>query len=145
MKTIQLRPHHLICLLRFKKGGYKLENGHDQKYQKCKEIQKIAGNNPRIQLKIVFGFDDICTFCAYKGKKGCLDKKTDKLAKAIDKRIISCLKLKKNQVMPAGKAFLLALEKIPAEKIKEICRGCESIPICSSKKGLKQSFVKKLK
>jgi hypothetical protein len=138
---IKLRPHHLLCIPRFKLGGYDAEIRN-----KTRAIQKKIKQNPQTKVKMIYGPDDICASCCFCINKKCAkEKDLYKVIRKIDEKVRKYLKIRKNQIFPAKEIFGLALEKIPNKRLKNFCGKCEFLRFCSAKKGLNQSFVKHLK
>jgi len=137
---IKLRAHHLLCLSRFKGGGY-----NKKIREKIRKIQNKIKKNPNVIIHICRSIDDICISCPFINQKRC-EKKEDinKDIKLQDQNVLKFLKIKNNQKIKAKDIILLLNKKIKNEELKRICKGCEFLPFCI-KYGMNKSLMKKTK
>ena len=136
---IKLRPHHLVCIPRFYRGGY------DKKFAKnMKKICLIIRKNPNIKIKIVSRLDDLCEECPHKYKKGCIQsKKMGKWVVNQDRKVVRYLKIKQNSVYTAKEIFNLSMNKIGSKDVEKICHGCIFLKNCAHV-GINKSFQKEV-
>lgn len=137
---IKIRAHHLLCIPRFKGGGYN-KNIRERIF----EIQKRIKENPNIKIKVVKECDNICDACPFKKDNIC--KKTPKLNYWIlvqDNKVLKKLNIKNNQTFKAKNIFKLSIVKIKNKELKNICKRCNFLDFCL-KYGLNKSFVSKIK
>lgn len=137
---MNIRGHHLLCIPRFKGGGY------DRKFGKnLFKIQKRIRKNPNIKIKIIKSCDEVCRLCPYNSRNKCSKKPNlEYLIRAQDKKVIRKLGIRENKRWKARSIFGLSIEKIKNKELKKICGDCEFLKFCL-KYGLNQSFVNDLK
>ena len=136
----KLRGHHLLCIPRFKVGGYNKEIRN-----KIKSIQKEIIKNPNKKVKIIMECDDICDSCPYKDKNKCnKSKEMNRLVKRQDEIVLKILNIEKNSTLKANEVFLQSINTIGNKEIKKICNGCEYLNSCLKYK-LNTSFTNRLK
>ncbi|MGB9643071.1 MAG: DUF1284 domain-containing protein [Candidatus Ratteibacteria bacterium] len=128
---INLRPHHLFCILGFCGRGYNKTFAENME-QICYQIK----NNPGIKIVLVDGVDDICNCCPYNSGSVCL-KKTDSEAslKNREKEIIRILGLDFNVSIEAVKIYNQIKNLYPMDAIIPLCEQCEWYCLGYCKKG----------
>jgi uncharacterized protein len=138
-KLIKIRGHHLLCIPRFYGGGYDKPFGDNMK-KICFDIRK----NPDVKIKVLKSCDDLCEKCPYKKDEIC--KKTPKLNEWVlrqDEKVMRKLKISEGSTHTAKDIFSCSIEKITAENLGEICKGCVFLKNCL-KVGINNSFKKDL-
>lgn len=136
-RIIKIRPHHLLCILRYYRGGY------NKKYtNNLKKICKILRKNPNLKIKITKKCDDICIKCPHQINNICKKRKNiNHYILIMDNKVLKLLKIKNNSVYKARDILNLSIDKIKNKELKNICRGCEFLKFCI-KYNLNKSFVK---
>ena len=137
MDEIKLRPHHLLCIPRYYRGGYVAETMK----KICSNIRKKSNT----KIKVVKKTDDVCTGCLHLKKDFC--NKRPKINKYIliqDEMVLKKLNVKENSVHKAKDIFNHSVNEITNEDLKEICNGCDFLESCL-KWGPNKSFVKDIK
>ncbi len=134
-KGIPLRAHHLLCLLGFQGIGYTadfIRNFH--------KVTRIVEQNPDLEVEVVDTCDVVCLQCpnaqglnCYKGGLS-----ENKNVKEMDRRVMEKLGIRPGDRFKASELFDLIKEKIRPEDFKDICGGCEWLPLGFCARGLEQ-------
>jgi hypothetical protein len=137
---MRIRAHHLLCIPRFKGGGY------DKKIRKKMFlVQKKIIKNSKLKVRLVKKCDYICLSCPFFNKNKCRKRKNIEYWINIqENKIVKRLKIRYNQNFLAKNIFMLSINEIKNKELKNICRGCEYLKYCL-KHGINKSFIKKLK
>ena len=137
---MNIRAHHLVCIPRFKGGGY------SKKFREnLFSIQKRIRKNPDIEIKITRSCDEICHTCPFKKGNKCLKKKSSNYwIRVQDNKIIKKLNIKENKKWRARDVFNQSIKKIKNKELKKICGECEFLKFCL-KYNLNKSFIDDLK
>lgn len=134
---MKIRAHHLLCIPRFRGGGYSKEAGRHLR-STCKSIRE----NPEKKIRVVMECDDICLKCPHFNGKICVKRKgINKIILAHDDRVLKKLGIKKNMNYEIRNIFNLSVREIGSEQLKDICKGCGFLEYCI-KYGINTSFVK---
>ncbi len=113
--TLTLRGHHLGCVL---KGL------HDAAEHPTVPIAVAwLRANPRGNVAVVVGPDDICTPCPHWTGETC-GRGFEELNKGKDARFIAQMGLKPGDSMPARELFALLCSRCSAAFFAEVCPGC---------------------
>ncbi|MFH1364070.1 MAG: DUF1284 domain-containing protein [Candidatus Aenigmatarchaeota archaeon] len=134
---MELRPHHLVCLPRYYRGGYDKRSSENNR-RICNHIR----TKPTSKFKLIMGCDDVCSKCPH--MKDGLCRKTSEINKWIKKQdsdIISLLKMRPDTSYTFRNAFNISIEKITNKELKTVCKGCEFLNSCL-KWGVNNSFRK---
>lgn len=132
---INIRPHHLLCIPRFRRGGYAKEG-----FSKiCSEIR----GKPETKIRIIKRCDDICQRCPNKNQKICKNEEFNKEILFQDNFVLKRLKLKENSTNKVKEIFNLSIKEITNDDIRNICVGCLFFKACL-KWGINKSFAKDL-
>ena len=132
---IRIRAHHLLCIPRFKGGGYNKEIRG-----KIFNIQKEIKNNKKI--KVISECDEICKSCPFKNNNKCeKEQGINKNIKIQDKKVLRSLKIKNNSIINAQDIINLSIGSIDNKELVNICKGCDFLQSCL-KQGLNKSLVK---
>ncbi len=130
---IRIRPHHLLCIPRFYRGGYAAEG--------FKKVSKILRKNSNIKIRIVKECDDVCNKC---NNYDNVCKKRQGINKEIliqDGLVLKKLNLKDKSIHKVKDVFNLSINTITKKNLKSICEGCEFLSGCL-KWGVNKSFLK---
>jgi hypothetical protein len=115
---LELRPHHLFCLLGFRGLGYS-----EAFVANFERVLRVLEGDPPVRL--VEGYDAICRACPRKGET-CREAKW----KEKDEAFLQVLGAGYREVL-GGKSLL---ERARREKergaIRSLCRGCRWIELC---------------
>lgn len=136
-RKMKIRAHHLLCIPRFKGGGYN-KNIRD----KIRDIQKKIKENPDLKIVITTSCDDICNSCTFNINNKCMKKQNSNYwIKVQDSKVMKRLGIKNNQEFLAKDIFTMSINKITNKELKQICKGCEFLRCCL-KYSLNKSFIK---
>ncbi len=125
---MNLRPHHLLCLLGFQ--GY----GYSQPFvDNLLSIFNAILNNPDIQITIKVGCDDICAFCPHLQNNICLrDNSSEKNVLQMDHQVLSLINIAAGNKFPASQIFLILKQKLSQRDVtKNICGLCQWKNVCN--------------
>lgn len=116
---IELRPHHLLCLVGWRGHGY------DRAF--TDNFNRLADSLDRdSEIKLVEGADEICACCPRLNASAC---RADEYgggnaALLIDRRVLENLGLQPGEIYRFDELSGLVREKITAEVLSDICAGC---------------------
>ena len=119
-RTIRLRPHHLLCLPRFRGEGYSPEF-----IEKAKEISELL-QEPDTTLILVDGPDDLCEKCPV--MQECTYGEVHKLARDLDSIVLDAIGLKLHEEIKAKMALSRTAKAIPS--VEMVCTGCQWLDTC---------------
>lgn len=138
-KIMKLRAHHLLCIPRFKGGGYSKEF--------CRHLRNICQlirDNPNSKIVVLKDCDIVCVKCPHFDKKNNICIKRPGINKHIlihDQKVLDGLKIKKDSFHKIKDVFNLSVKEIDSRKIRKICKGCEYLGYCI-RYGVNKSFLK---
>jgi len=142
MEKLRLRPHHLLCIPRYFRGGYNKEYA-DNFRRICFSIRE----KPYLDIEIVLGCDDVCEKCSYRQDNTCTKREgINELILIQDRKVLETLKIKTGDIFKAKDIFTLSINKIKNEDLEKFCkiyRGCDYLNSCISY-GFNKSFVKNI-
>ncbi|HHN81317.1 MAG TPA: DUF1284 domain-containing protein [Methanomicrobia archaeon] len=121
METINLRPHHLLCICTFYGLGYS-----HHFVEAFKEIKKkIDDDNVRIRL--ICGEDDICTHCPH--RETC-----PKLifTKLLDAKVLRATGLMCERTYSTTEIYSIIDEVVTSSVLELICKDCAFYNYCKS-------------
>ena len=116
MTPLQLRPHHLLCLIAFRGRGYS-----ERFVERMAQLQQryLAGE----PVRLTAGPDDACTACPHAGSTGDCLAPMGLEPKRLDQRILKGLGLTEGQTITA-KDVARALEGWITPQLSQLCEGC---------------------
>lgn len=125
---MNLRPHHLMCTQGYSGKGY-----DDRFVSKMNEVTNILRSNGNTKLNLIFGADDICSYCPRIRDNGvCMD--IEKV-QSFDKKMIRYFNLKEQEYIYSE--IIAAIKNTITEDImNDICSCCEWYSISSCKKNM---------
>ena len=134
-KGIPLRAHHLLCLLGFQGIGYTadfIKNFH--------KVKRLVEQHPDLEIEVVDACDVVCIQCPNAQGPDCFKGGTryDKTVKDMDRRVMEKLGIRPGDRFKARELFALVKEKIRPDDLKDICGGCEWLPLGFCQRGLEQ-------
>lgn len=128
IKTLKIRPHHLLCMQGFQGYGYSEEFTAN-----LSEIIERIKNNPHLNIEITTSCDDICIKCPHNKNGVCGD---DLKVSRYDRETLYRLKLQPGTLIQAQDIFDFVNSRIKtAKEASAICLGCRWIEICLWHKG----------
>ncbi|MDG6219906.1 MAG: DUF1284 domain-containing protein [Candidatus Thermoplasmatota archaeon] len=118
--AIILRPHHLMCLPRFRGEGYSKEF-----ISKAEDLVARLQSD-RAQVILVRGADDLCNNCPL--MEECEGGDAHELADSLDQSILDATRLPIGMEIPAREA----LEKVARafSTVEAVCQGCQWLDTC---------------
>lgn len=120
-KTIQLRPHHLLCIRFWQGKGY--SPAFSQKME-----QVIAALNRRVPVTINDGFDDLCSACP--NKKGSICE-SEEHVQTFDSKVREFCGIKQGDSSEWASLYERVSEKImAAHRFEEVCGDCAFANVC---------------
>ncbi|MCL0060098.1 DUF1284 domain-containing protein [Dehalococcoidia bacterium] len=130
--TIEVRGHHLLCLLGFQGLGYS-----EEFTQNMNNILATAFSANTL-LKIVDRCDAICAPCPHRKGSECGKKKdsAEKTRKQ-DQRIAMRLGIKIGDRMPSREIWARVKEKLAPRDLPQLCGECEWLDYCLKRQGFK--------
>ncbi len=120
MRIVELRAHHLLCILGFKGLGYSKDF--------IKNMEKVISdiNSGSYSIKIITGCDVICSVCPFRKNNKCYkEKDSERRVKKRDLEVMKRLKVKIGDEFPPKKLWALVAKRIVPSDIPIICKGCE--------------------
>lgn len=124
-KTINLRPHHLLCIAFFKGKGYS-----DEFVSNMTRIVSALKENKDIPISLVSGEDDLCAHCPNNQNGICT---TEDKSSKYDQLTLTALDIVTNpdSAIPYSTLRALADEKIiNCGRRENICGDCEWTDLC---------------
>lgn len=124
-KTINLRPHHLLCIAFFKGKGYS-----DEFVSNMTSIVSALKDNKDTPISLVSGEDDLCTHCPNNQNGICTAE--DKSSK-YDQLTLSALGIDTNshsQILYSTLRALADERIINSGKRESVCGDCQWTDLC---------------
>lgn len=123
---LEIRAHHLLCLLSFRGLGY-----NEEFIENMKNVLATAFSDGAI-LKIVDRCDAICASCPHRKGNQC-GKREDSAEKVWDqdRRVAHRLGITIGDKRPSSDIGALIRKKITAADLAQICEGCEWLDYCT--------------
>ena len=119
-----LRPHHGLCIQNFRGKGYS-----DEFVREMARIVALLEQNPRREITLFAGADEVCRACPHKtAESGC-----DSGQKVLryDERCLSLCGLRAGDTLPWEEYRELLREAvIRPKRYREVCADCHWIGIC---------------
>ncbi len=132
-KGIPLRAHHLLCLLGFQGIGYSAEF-----IRNLHKVKRMIEQNPDLEIEIVEDCDVVCIQCPNSQDTGCVKGgvNENRTVKEMDRRVMEKLEINPHDRFKVKEIYALVKEKIRPEDFKELCRGCDYLPLGFCYRGL---------
>ena len=124
-KTINLRPHHLLCIAFFKGKGYS-----DEFVYNMTSIVSLLNKDDSTPIALVLGEDDLCTNCPNNQNGICTAE--DKSSR-YDQLTITALGIDTNshsQILYLTLRALADERIINCEKRESVCGDCQWTDLC---------------
>jgi len=110
---IEVRPHHLLCLLGWRGHGY--DKAFSDNFNRLADELKTAG-----VIRIIDGRDDICAACPKLENSDCRDGSPGD----IDSRLLERLKISVDRVYEIAWLNSRIKKMVRSEDLNDICSGC---------------------
>jgi len=132
---MRLRAHHLLCIPGFRGLGY------DEKFiQGMKRVVQKIRENPKLEIKLIEGCDDICSACPF-NIDGCCENEVvggEERVRERDRQVAVRLDIKAGDVLIIKEVLNLLKEKIKPGDLPVICKGCPWLKMGYCEEGLKK-------
>lgn len=137
---MDIRAHHLLCLLGFHGLGYNKEF-----IRKMTQVKLKLETKSNLPIKILNSCDEICTACPYEKNGYCQKGEYSKnRVKDMDNKVLSALGLKSGEIIPNGKLLQLINKKINSfSVIVKICGMCGWRETCTYYIDLREKWRKR--
>lgn len=129
--SLEIRAHHLLCLLGFCGLGYSQEF-----VENMKEVSATVFSDQDF-LKIIDWCDDICAFCPHRSGDKCAKKEDlEQEVRQMDKDVAGRLGIEIGTELQSQEVWGLVKERIAPLDLPEICKGCEWLNLRYCAEGL---------
>ncbi len=130
--SLEIRAHHLLCILGFRGLGYSQEF-----IVKMGKVVKELDTKATFPITVIAECDVICASCPHNRSNKCLkEADSESKVKNQDLAVLQRLGFEIGAQMPAGNAWARVKEKIAPEDIVEICSDCEWLELGYCAEGL---------
>ena len=138
-KGIPLRAHHLLCLLGFQGIGYSAEF-----IRNLHKVKRMIEQNPDLEIEIVEDCDVVCIQCPNSQDTECVKGgvNDNRTVKEMDRRVMEKLDIKPHDRFKVREIYALVKEKIQPEDFRDLCRGCDYLPLGFCHRGLESLTTK---
>ena len=118
---LEIRPHHLLCLLGFHGLGYS-----DEFVANMRKVRNKLTTNSTLPIVLVVGADAICASCPHNSEGRCL-KRADSEAKVrtMDSEVLRILGFQAQAEMPVAEAWEKIRDRFTPENMADVCHDCE--------------------
>lgn len=125
LKPILLRPHHLLCLQFFAGKGYSAEF-----VENMGEVKSMLDGDPRAEVTLCSGADDICRRCPNRVGFGC---GADPKPPVYDRSCLCACGLKIGDTLPWQnlKTVVRSRILISHAAFSAVCSSCSWFPVCA--------------
>lgn len=132
MKNIEIRAHHLLCLIGFRGLGY------DEKFiENMENVAQLFRSNGAI-FSIINTADSICSACPYNKDGNCAkEQDSERRVRSKDLQVIDRLGLAVGDELRSDELLKLIKERISPADMTKICQGCEWLNLGYCTDGLK--------
>ncbi len=132
--SLNIRPHHLLCILGFRGLGYS-----EKFVSNMEEVAKKLRSDFTSFITLVLECDAICAACPHNVEGKCLKSDVSEVeVAAMDTKCLQKLGFKAGDSVSADEVWKRVKERITLEDIKEICRDCEWWELKYCLEGLKK-------
>jgi uncharacterized protein len=136
---MNIRAHHLLCLLGFHGLGYSPEF-----VKEMAKVNRRLKTKPGTAVKILNSCDDICFVCPHRKNGHCSKGKYSYgRVRETDKKVLSALGLKNGDILLSGRLRKLIREKIGSfPELVKICGMCGWRETCTYYLKLRKKWQK---
>ncbi len=134
-EVIELRAHHLLCILGFRGLGYSEEFVANLK--KIITVFRVDGNR---EVRLIHWCDDVCKYCLHNIEGRCQKKNgfAENSPTMMDLNLFEKLGISSGTVVQFNRVMALIKERIDLNFMKSICRDCEWKNLGYCEDGLKR-------
>jgi hypothetical protein len=134
-QAIELRAHHLLCILGFRGSGY------DKKFIANMEgvVKTILQGYTSPLIKVIDECDVICSACPHNKNNEChKDEDSERRVKSRDLKVMHSLGLRRGDEITPQMLWEMIKERLTPVAMLEICHGCEWLELGYCLEGLKR-------
>jgi hypothetical protein len=137
---LEIRAHHLLCLLGFRGLGYSQEF-----IATMGKVVKELRSDSTFPITVIAECDVICESCPH-NKEGKCRKRADSewQVKARDLEVLQGLGFESGTQIAVSQAWARIEERLPIRDIARICRDCEWLELGHCAEGLERLKIPKL-
>ncbi len=137
-RATRLRAHHLLCLLGFRGLGY-----DDAFVANMRRVADAYLSPDGCQVEITDGPDDICGACPKLKGNACKgEADAEARIREKDAAVLAALGLSAGARLDSRDTVRAAAENVDADRLKDICGGCQWLPLGYCEEGLRQGRPK---
>ncbi len=130
--SLEIRAHHLLCILGFRGLGYSQEF-----IVKMGKVVKELDTNATFPITVIAECDVICASCPHNRGNKCLKEADSEIkVKTQDLEVLQRLGFEVGAQMPAAEVWTRIREKLTLRDVAEICQGCEWLKFGHCAQGL---------
>jgi hypothetical protein len=119
---IDLRAHHLLCILGFRGLGY--SEGFIQNMSEV--VRSLRLNRSPLIVKVIDRCDIICSACPHnKGNECHKEDDSEQRVKSQDLNVAQRLSLEIGDEVSSQELWAMVKERLSPEDLLQICHGCE--------------------
>ena len=131
---VEIRSHHLLCILGFRGLGYSEEFVSNM----SKVVQRLR-SDASFPITLVVGCDAICASCPHNKEGKCLEgADSDAEVTMLDSEFLDRLGFEAGTQIRAGEAWERVKERLTPGDLAEICRDCEWLGLGYCAEGLRR-------
>lgn len=132
VRTIDIRAHHLVCLVGFRGLGYNKEF-----IENMTRVARLFHSRDTAIL-IIDKTDAICSACPYNRDGNCArERDSERRVRSKDLEVMRRLELRVGDKFRSDRLLGLIGERISPADITEICQGCDWLDLGYCAEGLK--------
>ena len=132
--ALEIRAHHLLCILGFRGLGYSQEF-----IVKMGKVVKELDTNATFPISVIAECDVICASCPHnKGNKCLKEADSESKVKTRDLEVLQRLGFEVGAQMPAAEVWTRIREKLTLRDVAEICQCCEWLKFGHCAQGLEK-------
>ncbi len=136
-EVIEIRAHHLLCILGFCGLGYS-----EEFVANLKKIITVFRADESREVILIHQCDDVCKYCPHNIGGSC--QKNNSFAEnsptTMDLNLLEKLGISSGAVVQFNRAMALIKERINLNFMKSICRDCEWENLGYCEEGLKRGW-----
>ncbi len=131
---LEIRAHHLLCILGFRGLGYSQEF-----IIKMGKVVEELSSNSTLPITFISECDVICASCSHNKENKCLKRAdSERKVKNQDLEVLRRLGFEVGAQITAGKVWTRIRERLTVKDVAEICPDCEWLELGYCAEGLKR-------
>ena len=121
---LRLRPHHLLCLLKYTGHGY------DERFtDHMNRIAEILKNNPDTAVQIIKGPDELCAMCPNLKRGICV---SEEKVRNMDRAASAVMNVRSGNIRVWKELMEKAQVLFEACKEDAVCKDCSWAELCKN-------------